>query len=207
MPEDVSGFDGGEATPPRTYLLAGRLCAGGLSGSALILLAISSFAVGIGAVALLPRGAAPAQRVHVQVAPPKRASAESRAVARAIPKLTAKRPSLGARARGHQTPPRQVAQDGTGPRPAAPADKAPSTPTGLAAPGNVTSPVESPVTASTQGPATDPVAIELPISNVVDTLVSTAPALPAVQGSPAIPASPQPVSSVVTTATTLVGTP
>lgn len=201
-PEDVSGFDGGEGTPRRTYLLAGRLCAGGLSGSALILLAISSFAVGIGAVSLLPRAAAPAQPGHVQVAPPKRASAESRASARAIPKLTAKRASSRVRAHGHHTPPAQLAQNGASPRPATPADKAASMPTALAAPGNVTSPVKSPVAANTQAPpATDPEAIELPISDVVDTPVSTVPALPA------IPALPPPVASVVATATTLLGTP
>ena len=54
--EDVSAFDAGEATPPRSYLLAARLFAGGLSGSALILLlVISSFAVEFGALGLLPR--------------------------------------------------------------------------------------------------------------------------------------------------------
>jgi hypothetical protein len=200
--EDVSGFDGGVATPPRAYLLAGRLFAGGLSGSALILLAISSFAVGIGVLSLLPHDAAPARAV--QVLPPKRASAVTPAAARTIPKLTAEGSLSRARAHGHQ-PSGQVAQDATTSRPVAPADKAPST---LATPGNATSPVESPVAASTQvPPAADPVAIEPSTSDVVDTLVSTIPALPAVSALPAVPALPAPVASVVTTATTLVGTP
>lgn len=201
-PEDVSAFDGGETTPPRSYLLAARLFAGGLSGSGLTLLAISSFAVGIGAVSLLPHAGTPRT---VQVDASARAKAEPTAVSRARHKPTTQRGETPVRAHARRPRPAQIAQDGTDGPSAGPAEADAVSvvlPTQPAA-----APTVSPVASSVQEPA--PHADEpgqLPGSDLVDTLVSGIPAPPALPAPTAIPAVPA-QASVLTTVTTLVGTP
>ena len=199
--EDVPAFDGGETAPPRSYLLAARLFAGGLSGSALILLAISSFAVGIGTVSPLPHAEAPRA---AQVGASAHAKAERTAVARAGHKPITQRGQTPVRAHARRPRPAQVAQDTTSGAPAAPSEKdaVSGTPTQSKA-----APDLSSVASRVQVPA--PQAEEpaqLPGPDLVDTVASAIPALPALLAPPATPGAPAPVSAL-TTVTTLVVTP
>lgn len=198
--EDVSAFDAGEAPPRRSYLLAARLFVGGLSGSALILLlVISSFAVGFGAQGLLPATTAP---TTIEIG----ASAEQKtaptAVVRAGHKPIAGQGLTAVRAQGRQARPAPVAQGST--------TEPPTTQTKAnAVTGAPTQPavaLPEPSLASSaqeQGPQADEPAQLPAAADVVDTLVSAVPALPM---PPALPAMPAP-AAVVTTVTTLVRTP
>ena len=197
--EDVSAFDAGEATPRRSYLLAARLFAGGLSGSALILLlVISSFAVGFGALGLLPRTTAP---TTIQLGPSAEKKTTPTAVARSGHKPIARQGLTAVPAHGRRSRPAPVAQRSSSEPPTTQteANAVSAAPT---QPAVTTSQPSRASSAQEPAPqANEP--IQLPASNLVDTLVSSVPALPT---PPALPAVPAP-AAVVTNVTTLVGTP
>jgi predicted lipid-binding transport protein (Tim44 family) len=194
--EDASVFDAEEATPRRSYLLAARLFAGGLSGGALILLlVISSFAVGFGALGLLPRTTAP---TTIEFGPSEQRTTP---VARTGHRPMARQGLTAVRAYGRRSRPAPAAQGST----SEPSTKQTEANAVSAAPSQVAVTTSQPSTASSaQEPA--PQADEpfpLPASDVVATLASAVPALPP---PPALPAVPAP-AAVGTTVTTLVGTP